>query len=155
MAFKFQVEKWSEALPEMRPLFHLLWDEVALDKDKFVSVCNEDTYSNMENLGMLHVVTARTNQHYLIGYHVSFVTPHPHYKDVGPMAFTDMYVTRKEYRKGGLGAKLLMFLEQSLRERGVIKAYLSHKVAHDRSALFQALGWQPSDAVYCKYLGGK
>jgi GNAT superfamily N-acetyltransferase len=109
----------------------------------------------MEALNMLHLVTARTEAGQLVGYHVSFVTPHPHYKNVGAMAFTDMYWTNPLYRVAGLGAKLIAFLETSLRARGVVKAYLSHKVAHDRSRLFEALGWKASDRVYCKYLGGK
>lgn len=148
----FQVEKWSDALPELRELFPLLWEEVALDKDKFVSECNEPLYANMENLNMLHLVTARTESGELAGYHVSFITPHMHYKTAGAMAFTDMYFIRPEFRIGGMGAKLIAFLEKSLRERGVVKAYLSHKVAHDRGGLFKALGWQPSDVVYCKVL---
>ncbi len=139
-------------LPELRPLFPLLWDEVALDKGKFVAVCNEELYAKLEAVGILHVVTARTDDGAVIGYHVSMVTPHMHYKDAGMFAFTDMYFTRPEYRTGGLGAKLLCFLEKSLKERGVRKAYLSHKVAHDRGKLFQALGWQPCDAVYCKVI---
>jgi hypothetical protein len=153
--FRFQVETWASALPDMRPLFDLLWAEVALDKDKFRSECNEETYANMEKLNMLHIVTARTDGGQLAGYHVSFVTPHMHYKNVGPMAFTDMYFLLPRYRVGGLGAKLLCFLEKSLRERGVIKAYLSHKIAHDHGRLFELLGWRASDVVYSKYLGAE
>ncbi len=147
----FQVEAWSAALPELRELFPLLWDEVALDKERFVSKCDEPLYANMEKLNMLHVVTARKDGK-IIGYHVSFITPHMHYEGAGLFAFTDMYWTRPECRRGGLGAKLLCFLEQSWRERGIVKAYLSHKVAHDRSELFEALGWKPSDRVYCKVI---
>lgn len=147
----FQIEKWADAFAELERLFPLLWEEVALDKNRLVAKCNEDVYRNMEKLNMLHVVTARDGGK-LVGYHVSFITPHPHYLGAGPMAFTDMYFTLPEHRKGGLGAKLLIFLERSLRERGVLKAYLSHKVAHDRSALFAALGWQPCDNVYCKVI---
>ena len=151
---QFQVEAWSDALPELRKLFPLLWNEVALDKDKLRSECNEELYANMEKMNMLHLVTARIGP-LLVGYHLSFITPHMHYKGAGLMAFTDMYFTLPTFRKGGLGAKLLCFLEQSLRERGIVKAYLSHKVAHDRKALFEALGWKHCDAVYSKYLGAK
>lgn len=147
----FQVEKWPDALPELRELFPLLWDEVALDKDRLIAKCDEPLYANMEKLNMLHLVTARAEGK-LVGYHVSFITPHMHYQGAGAMAFTDMYFTRPEFRQGGLGAKLLTFLETSLRARGVFKAYLSHKIAHDRGALFQALGWKPSDVVYSKVI---
>ena len=105
-----------------------------------------------EQHNLLHVVTARTEQGAVAGYHVSFVNKHFHYKDQGLFGFTDMYFTRPELRTGGLGAKLLIALEQSWRERGVVKGYLSHKVAHDRSELFRSLGWQPCDIVYSKVI---
>jgi GNAT superfamily N-acetyltransferase len=152
---EFKVEQWSSVLPELRPLFAFLWAEVALDKDKMRAVCNEEGYATMERLNMLHVVTARTDKGELAGYHVSFITPHLHYKEEGPMCFTDMYWTHPKMRVGGLGAKLLTFLVESLKERGIVKAYLSHKVSHDRSELFTALGWKPCDVVYCRYLGDK
>ena len=127
----FQVEKWADALPELRDLFPLLWDEVALDKDRLTSNCDERCLPpTVEKLNMLHVVTARDDRGATGRLScVSFITPHMHYKGAGPMAFTDMYFVREPYR-AGVGTKLLMFLEQSLRARGVIKAYLSHKVAH-------------------------
>ncbi len=123
-----------------------------MDKKKFVVSCDEEAYAQCEQHNLLHVVTARTEQGAVAGYHVSFVNKHFHYKDQGLFGFTDMYFTRPELRTGGLGAKLLIALEQSWRERGVVKGYLSHKVAHDRSELFRSLGWQPCDIVYSKVI---
>lgn len=131
----------------MRPLFNLLWAEVALDKDKFRAVCDEEGYAKCDALGMIHVVTVRKDLE-LVGFHVSIITPHLHYKGAGPFAFTDMYFIHPKHRRG-TGAKLLAFMKESLKPLGIRKAYLSHKVAHNRSELFTALGWKACDVVYC------
>jgi hypothetical protein len=147
----FQVEKWAEALPELRPLFHLLWDDVAVDKDRFVAKCDEEKYAACNAIGMLHLVTARSEGR-LVGYFVMLVNPNPHYLGAGLMAFTDMYFLLPEFRKGTTGVKLFSFMEESLREKGVVKAYTSHKLHRDRGTMLQMLGWTPTDMVYSKVL---
>ena len=147
----FQVEKWSNALPELRPLFALLWDDVAVDKDRFTAKCGEEKYAALEALGMLHLVTMRDNG-ILAGFFLVFLTPNAHYADAGLIAFTDMYYTLPAYRRGNLGMKLFAFAERTWREKGVVKAYTSHKLHRDRSAFMKALGWTPTDMVYSKCL---
>jgi GNAT superfamily N-acetyltransferase len=132
-------------------MFHLLWDDVAVDKDRFVAECDEEKYAALEQAGILHLVTARNNGE-LAGYFLVFVTPNAHYKGAGPMAFTDMYFLLPEYRKGNTGMKLFAFAEETWRQKGCVKAYTSHKLHRDRSTMFKLMGWKPTDMVYSKVL---
>lgn len=147
----FQVEKWADALPELEPMFQLLWDDVALDKDKFVAKHDDEKYAALDKAGMLLVVTARCAGK-LVGFFLTLLTPNPHYADAGLMAYTDMYYLVPECRQGNTGLRLFSFVEQCWREKKVVKAYSSHKLHRDRSAMFRVLGWKPTDLIYTKVL---
>lgn len=147
----FHVERWSEALPELRPLMDLLWDDVAVDKDRFKAKCDESKYAVLEGAGAIHLTTMRS-QGKLVGYYVALILPNPHYLGQGLMVYTDMYFVLPEFRKGNFGIRFFKFTEDSWRERGAVKAYTSHKLHRDRSKMFQILGWKASDLVYSKIL---
>lgn len=148
---RFDVEQWKDALPELQPMFQLLWDDVGLDKEKFKAKHDDAKYTALDAAGMLHVVTARASGR-LVGYFISFLTPNPHYVDSGLMAYTDMYYLAPECRKGSIGLRLFAFVEKCWREKGVVKAYSSHKLHRDRSSMFRVLGWTPTDLIYTKVL---
>jgi hypothetical protein len=147
----FQVEKWSDVLPELLPMFGMLWDDVAVDKDRFVAVCDQAKYRACEEAGILHLVTAR-DEGKLAGYFLMLVTPNPHYYEQGLMALTDMYYLLPQYRMGNNGLKLFSFMEQTVRAIGCVKMYTSHKLHRDRSLMFEALGLTPTDTIYSKVL---
>ena len=147
----FQIEKWGDALPELGPLFHELWADVAVDQDRFTAKCDEAKYAALEQAGILHLVTARTEGK-LIGYFLMFVTPNAHYHGAGLMGFTDMFYLRPEFRRGNTGMKMFAFMEQTLRDKGVVKLYTSHKLHRDRGPMLKALGYKPTDMVYSKVL---
>lgn len=148
---QFQLEAWSAALPELRPLFARLWDEVAIDKDRFTAECAEAKYAALDAQGILHLATAR-EEGKLCGYFLVFLTPNAHYADAGLMGFTDMYFLLPEFRKGNTGLRLFSFMEETLRTRGVVKFYTSHKLHRDRSAMLKTLGFKATDIVYSKVL---
>ena len=107
----------------------------------------------MEKSGILHIVTIRSTGR-LVGYYIAFVLPHHvHYSKAGIMAFTDIYYILREFRTGGTGTKLFIEAERTLRNRGVVKAYLSCKVHDDHTALFEGLGWKKTDYAFTKMLG--
>ena len=60
-----------------------------------------DKYLEMDKAGITHTVTAREDGK-IIGYHVSFIMPHLHYKQ-SKTCFTDIYFISKEHRKGFVG----------------------------------------------------
>jgi GNAT superfamily N-acetyltransferase len=146
-----QVEAWKDALPELLNLFPLLWEDVAVDKDKFRAQCDQSKYAALDQMGILHLVTAREAKR-LVGYFLVFVQENAHYKGQGLMAFTDMYFLLPDYRGGGNGLKLFSFMEKTLREKGVVKIYSSHKNHREHEQMFKFLGYQPTDTIYSKCL---
>ncbi len=146
-----QVEGWQNCIAEMEPLFADLWEDVAIDKDRFRAKCNHEKYNALDKAGILHLVTAREGKT-LVGFFLVFVTPNAHYDGAGAMAFTDLYYLRPECRRGANGLKLFSFMEKTLREKGVVKIYSSHKLHRDRSEFLRFLGYVPSDMVYSKCL---
>lgn len=147
----FQAENWPDCLPELRYLFDRLWAEVAVDKDKMKAACDEDMYAKLDAAKILHLVTARKDG-ILVGFFLAFVLPNGHYKDAGLFGFTDMYFTLPEHRKGGLGAKLFLFMETTLRAKKVVKFVTSHKVLNDNSGMLKALGFKHTDQIFSKLL---
>jgi hypothetical protein len=150
-AIKFQVEKWSNCIDELRPLFDDLWNDVGVDKDRFKAKCDESKYKALEEVGALCLTTARMDGK-IVGYYAALILPNPHYFGQGLMVYTDMYYLRDEYRKGFWGIKLFQFSEKVWREKGAVKAYSSHKIHRDRSKLFKWLGWKSTDIIYSKVL---
>jgi hypothetical protein len=148
----FQVERWREFAPDGYQIFPRHWEDLSLDRDKISLSVDDPKYQQLDDLGILHIVTARKDGR-LIGYFLSFLMIHPHYKDAGMMAVADIYYLLPEARSGGTGVKLFAEVEKSLRERGVIKAYLSCKIHQDHTELFTRLGWKATDIMFTKHLG--
>jgi predicted GNAT superfamily acetyltransferase len=151
MNVTLQTEKWSEALPELRPLFSQLWNDVAVDKDRFVAKCEEGKYKALEDSGALCLTTMRSDGA-LIGYYVALILPNPHYEGQGLMAYTDMFWLNPECRLANLGLRLFQFSENVWRERGVVKAYSSFKIHRSRMKMFDALGWKATDVIVSKVM---
>jgi len=150
-----QTESWRAIDAEIEEIAGFHWQELALDKLLFQRDLDHERYLKMDELGMVHVVTARDGGK-LVGYIVCFVMPHFHYKSSGLTALADMYYLLREYRKGGLGARMFMEMERGLKARGVIRAHMSCKVHEDHTRLFQAMGWTLTDYTFSKLLvGGK
>jgi hypothetical protein len=148
---EFAVEKYKVVWEEGdRGLFQKHWEDLAIDK-VIPWDLNHELYTEMESKGMLHVVTARCDGR-IVGYHVGILAPHLHYKSAGIMCYEDMYYLLPEFRIGGAGAKLFMFIEDSLREKGITKWFLSTKLHQDHSLLFKALGFRLQDLCYTKLL---
>lgn len=151
----FREESWSSLAKDATGgLFRKHWEELALDRDKIELSMDMEKYKQLSDSGVLHIVTARRDGR-LVGYFVTFLMIHPHYKDAGLMALTDFYYLLPEERRGGAGAKLVIAMETSLKERGVVKAYLSCKLHEDHTPLFTLLGWKPTDITFTKHLGPK
>lgn len=148
----FKREKWGPFFRDAQSIMPLHWKEMALDQATIPLAVDGQRFQVIDDQDLLHIITARDGER-LVGYFVAIVMPHLHYKDSGLMAFTDMYFILQEYRGGGAGVKLFFAVEQTLRERGVKKAYLSCKVHQDHSVLFEAMGWRLTDKSFTKCFG--
>lgn len=149
-AITFQIERWSDFYPDSKALFPAHWKELALNQDEVPLDIDVEGYERLEQLGILMILTARADGE-LIGYVLSFLMPHLHYKSSGPMCVTDMYYVAPEFRHG-VGAIMFQAWERELKKRGIKKAVTSCKVHQDHSPLFFKLGWTHSDHTFVKVL---
>lgn len=147
----FQLEAWRDFFPEALLLMERHYSEIALNQAQIKFSLDSKKYQSMEESGMLHVLAVRIGAK-LIGYYIAFVLPHIHYQNAGLMAFTDIYYLLPEYRRGNSGVQMFIEAEESLRKKGVVKAYISTKLHKDATALFEQLGWTATDKAFTKML---
>lgn len=153
----FHVEPWQDFKREALHLWGEHWKEIALDKDVIKLDVDYEQYERLDLDGALHVVVARAAGA-IVGYHLSILRPHLHYR-TSFTAFTDVYYVAPKYRKGMTGVKLFKFVEQTLRARGVQKMYSATKLhtsddGRDLNVgkLFERMGWKEIERVYAKVL---
>lgn len=149
----YSVELMDECLEDMRHLWMVHWEEIALDKDKIALEPDIDTFRHLEAAGALHVVVARDEVQQVVGYHVSVVRPHLHYRS-SLTAYVDMYFIHPDHRRGRVGIKLFLYAEQTLRELGVQRIYTGTKLHKDMGRLLEFIGHKETERLYTKYIGG-
>jgi hypothetical protein len=148
----YQEEAWSAVLPELEACWKAHWQEVAQDQDKMPLDVDYASYGALEQMGALHVVTARVDGD-LAGYFISFIRPHLHYAST-LCAYVDVYYVKPGYRVGYLALRLFRAAEAFLQARGVQKVFAGTKVYKDMGALFRRLDWVETETVYTKWIGG-
>lgn len=146
----FLVEPWSQCWRELSALWGAHWKEVATHQDTIKLAVDMQAYAHMEAAGSLHVVVARSAGK-VVGYHLSFVRPHFHYRD-SLTAYVDVYFVDPAFRKGMTGLRLFKFVEQSLKARGVQRIFTATKISHDKGDIFKHLGYKEVERVFSKLL---
>jgi hypothetical protein len=126
------------------------WLELCVNREKLKIDLDKERYAQLEKLKMFYLVTARQDAK-LVGYLMSFVMPHFHYKSSGEQAVTDMYWMHPDDRHG-MGLKLFLRWERDMRARGVTMMITSCKIAHDQTPFLKALDWVHTDNTLCKFL---
>ena len=143
-----QTEKLKDILEELKPLLPIHWKEIALDPEEVPLDPDYDQYLFMEEKGMLHVCTAREDGG-LIGYYLSFIVFHPHYKTTLHSKL-DIYYVHPAHRKAGAGFKLFKHYEAEMKRLGVKKIISGCKLHMDHGPLFEALGYKEIERTYSK-----
>lgn len=151
MTVTYQVEKWGDFVNDGEALFPSHYKELARDQEVIKLDINYALYEDAEKRGIGHIATVRADSK-LVGYAILGVMPHLHYKSAGLMAMIDVYYLLPEYRRGGIGAKMILFTLETLKAKGVTKVYWSTKVHLDHGELLEAMGFRLSDKVYTKLL---
>ena len=83
-----------ELYHELLPLLEVHWEEIADDKDKIKLNPDDATYFLMQEKGLLHCLICRFEGK-IVGYLVTFLMHHPHYKD-HIYAQNDIFFLHKE-----------------------------------------------------------
>ena len=135
---------------ELKPFSKIHWDELGLTKDDVQLDMDWDRFIKMEREGKLHTITVRDDGK-LLGYHISFIGTHPHYKSTNH-AVVDLYYLHKEHRLGRTGIRLFKYAEASLKKLGVVKISSGCKVKLDHTKLFEYLGYEFSDKMFIKII---
>jgi len=143
----YEVEEWADIEAELTPLFASHWAEIAHDQDKIPLDVDYDRYRMIEP----HIVTVRSDGK-LVGYHISIITGHLHYKST-LFAFTDIFYLRPDYRKGMTGVKLFKEVENSLKGIGVVKMFTGTKTKIDIGPILKRQGFSVQEVVYSKVIG--
>ena len=60
--------------------------------------------------------------------------------------------TKKEKRKGFVGIKLLKFMEESLKAKGVQKIYMGHKLHINLTPILERLGYKQIEKLFTKVI---
>lgn len=147
----YQVEPWSQCLPEMMGLWMSHWAEIGADTDKFDFDPDLDRYAEMERQGQLHVVTARRFGE-LVGYFIWIIGTLLHHRTIKG-AYSDAYWLRPDCRQGLQGLKFIKEAERSVRALGVKKLFSTSQPRLDLEPIYRRLGWKIGERAQCKYLG--
>ena len=149
--FKYQIEDFEAVRHQMDDLIRAHWEEVALNQDKIPLDPDWSFYEALWNAGLLGIYTVRLEGK-LVGYFVVVAKPHPHYKQ-NVFASNDIIYLSPEYRKSSVGAGLISFAENDLKERGVSVLVVNTKVHRPFDPLLERLGFNKIEHTYSKYIG--
>lgn len=145
------IEKLDSCLEEMKPFLIKHYKEVALYQEHIELNPDYDSYFRIEESGDLLTVIAREEGR-LVGYFLSFIVRHPHYKD-HLYASNDVIYVDSECRDNGIGYRMISFAEKCLKERGVSVMVINMKTAKPFEELCQALKMDKAEYTYMKYIG--
>lgn len=151
MKLEFKREKLRDILGEMQPLFEGHWKELAHFQQKIRLDPDVSRYIASELDGKLHLLTARADGK-LVGYYLSMLDRHPHYKN-DLMCVSDMFYIEPEYRLGSVGIEMFDALEREMRRLGVKVMMTVLKPSNDISPMLERLGWFEAGYIYSKYIG--
>jgi GNAT superfamily N-acetyltransferase len=146
----YQQESFVTYKGDAIPLLEKHWQEIALNKDKIKLNPDWDAYADLEDAGVLRIFTARDDNK-LVGYFVTFVKLHLHYKD-HLFAYNDVLFLASDYRKGFVGPKLMKFAEKCLKEDGVAVLVVNTKLHKPFDTLLKWLGYKHVENLYSKVL---
>ncbi len=149
---KYAVERMTERLvEEIKYLLDLHWEEIALYKDKIEFLPDYEAYYALDEAGALQIVTVRKDGA-IIGYYISFVYTHPHYKE-NKFAQNDILFIHPEYRKGTIAYRMFKFAENELKKIGCSVLLVHMKDKFSFEPLCKKLGMDKQEIVYSKYIG--
>jgi len=146
-----EVEAYSSVIPELRPLLHEHYKELALNQDKVPLQPRWGVYEQAEAADDLLMVICRDNGT-VIGYFVGFIAPGLHYETCLTCKM-DIFYVAPSHRGGSLGIRLFKYVERELKARGVQRIFVGSKCHADASVLFERLKYSKVEVYYSKWIG--
>lgn len=149
---EYNVERMSESLVvEMQEILRMHWKEIAMYKDVIAFKPDYEAYFLMDAEDRLQIVTVRKDAK-IIGYYISFIYVHPHYKD-NKFAQNDILFIHPDYRGSTVAYRMFKFAEKELKKIGCSVNTIHMKVEFPFERLCEKLGMDKHEIVYSKYIG--
>lgn len=145
------VESFAEMLPQLKELFPLHYDELALNKDKVPLDPQYEVYLARERAGELLLMTLREKGQ-IVGYFIGFIAPGLHYQTCLTLTM-DIFFVHPDVRGRWGGVRLFKAVEDEARRRGVQRMFVGSKLHKDASRLFEALKYKEVEKYYSVWLG--
>jgi len=146
----YERETFESFIKDAEPLLEEHYKEIALYQDDIEYAPDFDAYRVMEAAGILHIMTAREDG-VLLGYCVSFVHRHPHYKN-DIFAINDVLYVHPEYRHGEVSGALLESVEEEMTAAGVSVMTFHMKTHKPFEALMDHLEYDKAEYLYSKLI---
>lgn len=147
---RFSLEEVRPPLiEELSPLVKAHWLELGHYRD-FEPDPNFDAYLNLQDVQMVRVFTARTEEG-VCGYAVFFVRMHLHYREK-IYANQDLFYLKPSHRGHGLGSAFVRFCDDMLAAEGVDVVMHSVKPSNHFGDLLKKHGYELLDHVYARRL---
>lgn len=147
----YQQELYSDIALEIQPLLVQHHEELDMYKDKVPLAPDWKRYKDMEERGILHVVTVRDDG-VLVGYYVTMIVESLHFRFT-TYGINDVVLIKPEYRNAGVGLALFRKVEELLKARGVEVMTVNMKVHSPFDSLCEGLGFDYAERLYTKYIG--
>jgi len=147
----YQKETIVSLQEELEDLIVIHHEELGIYNDKISLNVMWENYFALEEMGNLHVLTAREEDK-LVGYYICGVQPNLHYADV-LFSVNDILFIHPDYRKGFTGIRLIKEAEKEMRKLGVKVMTIGFKTYAPFGRLLERLGWDFTEKVYTKYIG--
>lgn len=140
MMITYQAEKFEDCFCDVEALFYDHWLEIAENKDTVPFDPDYEKYFILERSNMLRCFSARCGDE-IIGYFVSFVQPHIHYKTT-VYAMNDVVYIKPSYRGGTVGYRLFKNAMLDLKAIGVNRLVMHMKIKYEFRSLLTKLGFK-------------
>ena len=120
----YDTELYSSCIEEIKPLFYKHWLEIAGHQDTVKLDPDFDRYQSIEEMGSLRIFTVRDDGK-LIGYFISFIMPHIHYRNT-VYALNDILYLAPEYRGGTIGYRMFKLVMKDLKDNCNVDILVIH-----------------------------
>jgi|TARA_R110002074_G_scaffold200080_2_gene367978 hypothetical protein len=151
--YRFAEEEFTyEGYDEIFPLLMEHWKEVAHDQELIPLNPNKDRYMELARQGMIHCLSCRTEDGEVVGYMITFLDTHIHYKDT-IFASNDLIYIAPGHRKGLLGLRMIKEFENCMRRALVDVIHMHVKPHVDYGPLLSRQGYVVAETIYRKYIG--
>ena len=149
----YQEEQFNDVIDEIKPLLEEHYHEVAMYKDRIELNPNYDLYEIMNRTGNVHIFTARDSEanNALVGYCLTFMQQHPHYKD-HVYAVNDIIYVAEPYRHTEVAPEMISRLEKAMLAEGVSVMTFHMKTYKTFETLMDSLGFEQFEYLYSKYI---